>query len=110
MSVMLVFDVHGTLECGDPRGPVRLKSLRALKAENFVVGIVGAYEKVQKRVHSLDFYYDGDPHKDENLRKVMEEYKPKLAFYVADRPSDREVALKNGFCYVRPEDFTLPQS
>jgi len=49
----------------------------------------------------------GDPHKPENLRKVQETYRPAFCIYVADLPSDRVAALKNGFSYIKPEDFNI---
>jgi len=104
-TVVITFDVDGTLECGEPKGPIKLDILRKLKEEKFTVGIVGAYQKVQKHIGNLDFYFGGDPHKIEHLSKVREMFKPRLALYVADRESDRAVALKTGFTYVCPEDF-----
>ncbi|RLI05644.1 hypothetical protein DRO26_01605 [Candidatus Bathyarchaeota archaeon] len=109
MVVVVVFDVDGTLESGNPAGPIKLETVRKLKEKGLTVGIVGAYERVQDKLSNLDFYFGGDPYKPENLRKIREKYKPTLAVYVADLPTDRNTALKTGFCYIRPEDFTLPE-
>lgn len=104
-EVLVAFDVDGTLEVGSPPGPIRLEAVRRLKERGLIVGIVGAKEKVEAALRGLDFYMGGDPHKERNLRELAARYRPALAIYVADRPSDREAALKAGFCYVRPDDF-----
>ncbi|RLI04120.1 hypothetical protein DRO30_00055 [Candidatus Bathyarchaeota archaeon] len=106
-KIVFVFDVDGTLECGNPKGPIKLRMLKRMKDKGFIVGIVGAYEKVQPYIKNLDFYFGGDPHKPENMRRVREKFNPFLGFYIADLPRDRIVALENGFCYIKPEDFKL---
>jgi len=107
LSVVVAFDVDGTLEVGDPKGPIKLEEVKRLKEAGFTVGIVGAKEKVEGLLRGLDFYMEGDPFKEKNLKELMRRYRPKLAIYVADRPSDREAALKAGFCYVKSDDFKL---
>lgn len=106
-SVLVAFDVDGTLEVGDPRGPIKLDDVRRLKEAGLIVGIVGAREKVEGRLVGLDFYMEGDPYKERNLKELASRFKPALAIYVADRPSDREAALRAGFCYLKPDDFSL---
>ena len=107
MRVLVAFDVDGTLTCGSPPGPIEPRLLRELKKAGFTVGIVGNYERALKVVAGLDFYLEGDPFKAENLARVASAFKPCLAIYVADLPSDREAALKAGFIYVSPRDLPL---
>ncbi|MEA2033150.1 MAG: HAD family hydrolase [Euryarchaeota archaeon] len=107
VDVVIAFDVDGTLECGEPPGIIKIETVKRLKEKGFIVGIVGAYKKVQRHISHLDFYLSGDPHKPENLKKVRETYKPAFCIYVADLPSDKVAALKNGFSYIKPEDFTV---
>lgn len=107
VDVVIAFDVDGTLECGGPPGIIKIETIKRLKEKGFIVGIVGAYKKVQRHINNLDFYFGGDPHKPENLRKVRETYKPAFCIYVADLPSDRVAALRNGFSYIKPEDFVV---
>jgi hypothetical protein len=107
MNVVIAFDVDGTLECGNPPGLIKIETVKRLKERGFIVGIIGAYKKVQQHINNLDFYLSGDPHKPENLRKVHETYKPTFCIYVADLPSDRVAALENGFSYIKSEDFVV---
>jgi len=105
MKVLIAFDVDGTLECGNPPGPIRLERVRLLKEAGFTVGIIGALERVMPKLPNLDFYYPGDPHKPEGLKEVKEKFKPLLAIYVADLPSDRKSALKLSYSYIHSIDF-----
>jgi len=107
LRVLLAFDVDGTLACGSPPGPIKPELLVRLKEAGFIVGIVGNYERALSEARGLDFYLEGDPFKAENLARVASAFKPCLAIYVADLPSDREAALKAGFIYVSPRDLPL---
>jgi len=105
MKALIAFDVDGTLECGKPPGPIKLERVRVLKEAGFTIGIVGARERVIPKLPNLDFYFSGDPHKPEWLKAVKDQFKPLLAIYVADLPSDRKAALRLGFSYICPKDF-----
>ena len=104
---MIAFDVDGTLEVGNPPGPIKLSKLKRLKEFGLIVGIVGSFKKVKGVLPNLDFYYPGHPHKPKYLREIRERYNPALAIYVGDEEADRLAALNAGFIYVRPEDFPL---
>jgi hypothetical protein len=105
LPFVVAFDVDGTLEYGDPEGPIKLERVKQLKDEGFSVGIIGAREKVENLLPNLDFYSPGDPLKPEGLREVKERFNPIMGIYVADRASDREAALQTGFCFMYADDF-----
>ena len=108
MKVVVAFDVDGTLEVGNPPGPIKLSELKRLKELGLVVGIVGAFEKVKRIISDLEFYYPGHPHKPKYLKEIKERYNPVIAIYVGDDDADRVAALSSGFIYVRPEDYPSP--
>lgn len=102
---VIAFDVDGTLEYGDPKGPVELKRVKELKDEGFTVGIIGAKEKVEHLIPGLDFYYRGDSVKFVFLKEVKEKFSSIIGIYVADMESDRRAALEAGFCFINANDF-----
>jgi len=109
MRVVIGFDVDGTLECGWPPGVIKLASVLALKRRGFIVGVIGAYERVPEKVlRSLDFAYGGHPNKPRYLREVVERFGPDLMIYVGDEDRDRDACAAAGVVYVRPEDFRVP--
>ncbi len=107
-NIVLIFDVDGTLEVGDPPGPIPLSVLSYLKEKGFIVGIVGSWAKIPKEILSkLDFYYPGHPEKPKWLSEVCKKFNPIIAFYIADEERDREACREARVTYIRPEDFRL---
>lgn len=107
-DVVLVFDVDGTLEVGNPPGPIPLKTLLYLKEKDFIVGIVGSWDKIPERtLAKLDFHYPGHPEKPKWLSKVRERYSPTIVLYIADEERDRDACKRAGVTYVKPEDFRI---
>ena len=110
VTVVLAFDVDGTLNVGCPRGPIDVGILLKLKGKGFIVGVIGAFDKVPKSIlDRLDFYFGGHPNKPRYLKLVVEMFKPDLILYVADEDRDREACRIASVIYVRPEDFRIPK-
>jgi len=108
-TIVIAFDVDGTLECGNPKGPIKLKTIRALKRAGFIVGIIGAYQKavaagLQGGI-DVDFLMSGHPYKPKHLTHLKLVYRPALTIYVGDEPADRQAALQTGCAYIKPQDF-----
>ena len=108
MRIVIAFDVDGTLECGAPKGNIKLSTLLELKKRGFIVGIVGNYLRVPKEIlQKLDFCYGTHPFKAIYLRKIKSDYKADLVIYVADDELDRRACLVAKVIYVHPQFFNI---
>ncbi len=114
-KVVFAFDVDGTLEVGEPQGPVRLELLARIKRDckESYVGTVGNLEKGREAMKlckslynfRLDFVLPGHPFKPLWLKWLKLLYKPTKAFYVGDEERDERAAKKAGYTYLSPADF-----
>jgi len=96
VSVVVAFDVDGTLEISGGRIPVR--HLLDLKRVGFVVGVVGNWELAIKHVKGLDFYQAGIPSKADILSAIGAGKVFRL--YVGDLESDRREAERAGWNFI----------
>jgi len=101
VSIVVAFDVDGTLEISGGRIPVR--HLLDLKRAGFVVGVVGNWELAIRRVKGLDFYQAGIPSKADILDAIGTGKVFRL--YVGDLESDRCEAERAGWNFIFASDY-----
>ena len=97
--VVVLFDIDGTLEVGDPPGPISLDLVRQAIALGYVVGSASdrvlSFQRELWRRHEIDLHFIGHKH---HLHEIRSRY-PDLARYVhiGDTETDRYYADMHGF-------------
>ncbi|MEM1557398.1 MAG: hypothetical protein QXI11_01015 [Thermoproteota archaeon] len=104
---MIAVKVDGVLECGEPRGPVKIAWLTSLSATERVVIVDDNYRKVWNRIdlggHTIPAYVLGDSLRD-RLRNIKLLFQEDRYIFVGPE-SDRVDAEAEGFTYIQPEKF-----
>lgn len=104
--MLVAFDVDGTLECGNPQGPIKLDILKRMKNEGMVIGIISpSLFRVKKELGKLLDFYKAGP-KEEVMREIRMSYSGRV-LYIGDSIHDELAAAKAlwEFCYAK--DFKL---
>ena len=107
MLIVISFDIDGTLEAGDPPGPVTMDMVRAAQRQGFIIGscswsLVGKQRDLWER-HRIPVHFAV---RKPDLSRV------RAKFHYADRfihigdsdRNDRRNALKNGFEHLWPDE------
>jgi len=114
LKVVLCFDVDGTLDVGDPRGPIDHRLLWHLATLDIVTCVVSdSWGKIPGDVLGKVKYVYGTRRGDKtpSLREIL--YNERrvspfvVPFYVGDLESDRVMAERAGFIYVHPRVFRV---
>ena len=82
MPVMVSFDIDGTLEVGDPPGPISLELVRRAVALGYVVGSasdrVVSFQRTLWQTHRIEMHFIGHKH---HLHSIRSRY-PDLTRYI----------------------------
>ncbi len=101
MAILVSFDIDGTLEAGDPPGPITMDMVRRAEAHGCIIGSSSDRPlPVQQAIwdrHSIQvsFVSSKQGHLDVKSRFTAEEY-----YHIGDTELDRQYALKAGFRFV----------
>lgn len=106
VRVLVAFDVDGTLECGQPPGPVPLAQLAELTAAGVGVAIVSPSGARPAGAPYPEFL-DGD--RVVNLRAAAAAFGVGLWLYVSDN-RDQAAAREAGFSYIEAADFVASRT
>jgi len=103
--IVLAFDCDGTLDFGNPAGPVKLSWLKKLDtSEGIAVVMVSPSAKGRGFVERLD----GD--RLANLNVVRRDWPEAVLYiYISDN-NDEDLAWKADFVHVHPKNFRLPET
>lgn len=100
MAILLSFDIDGTLEAGDPPGPITMEMVRRAHALGCIVGScsdksLAAQQAIWDR-HGIQASFVSLKHLlgDVKARFSVEEY-----FHIGDRNLDQQFALRAGFSF-----------
>jgi len=101
------FDIDGTLEVGDPAGPIPLEVVRRARALGYIVGSASDRVKSDQRAlftaHSIELDFIGHKH---TLDGVRERFHRATRFiHIGDGDADRHYAKLHGFEFYLPEDL-----
>ncbi|MEE8442354.1 MAG: HAD family hydrolase [Dehalococcoidia bacterium] len=104
---LISFDIDGTLEMGDPPGPVTIEMVRRAKEMGYVVGScsdrpVGS-QKQMWEANALVMDFTVLKHQ---LPEVKALFKAEAYCHVGDRELDRQFAHQAGFDFLWPGDAT----
>ena len=105
-SVMVSFDIDGTMEFGDPAGPVTIDLVRTAKGLGYVVGCASDRPlSSQRRLWSeaaVDMDFIGGKH---DLHVQRDLWTCQRMVHIGDTDVDRHYALLAGFEFVHVDEL-----
>ncbi|MBF8267573.1 MAG: hypothetical protein HW388_1081 [Dehalococcoidia bacterium] len=101
MRVVISFDIDGTLEVGDPPGPVTLEMVRRARDLGCIIGSasdrsISAQQALWQR-HNIEVHFTSLKHK---LADVKAAFEAEWYVHTGDRELDRQFALEAGFDFI----------
>ena len=109
MVILISFDIDGTLEVGDPPGPLTMELVRKTKAQGFLVGSCSDRPLSGQRAifeqHNIPMDFAVSKHM---LPDVKAEFQADVYYHIGDREDlDKKVALEAGFEFLWPDEALL---
>ena len=105
MATLVSFDIDGTLEAGDPAGPVTMNMVRNAQAHGCIIGSASDRPlPVQQSIwdrHGITVSFTSSKQRlpDVKLRFPAEEY-----YHIGDTEMDKQLAEAAGFVFVWMDD------
>ena len=97
--VLISFDIDGTLEAGDPAGPIGMDRVRQAVALGYIVGSASDRVKSDQRsifdAHSIELHFIGHKHTLDEVRARFDE--ATRFIHIGDTDVDRHYATLHGF-------------
>ena len=98
MAILISFDIDGTLEVGDPPGPITMDMVREAKDAGFLVGScsdrgLGVQQSIWDN-HSIPADFVAMKHR---LSEVKEKFQADRYIHIGDRVLDQTFAHEAGF-------------
>ncbi len=104
LRYLISFDVDGTLEVGDPPGPITLALVKQAKALGHVIGSCSDRTHSDQanlwRTHGIEVEFTSLKYE---LPEVLARFPSDRAIHVGDSHVDRMYAEKAGFTYLTPD-------
>lgn len=103
---LVSFDIDGTLEVGDPPGPLTMDMVRVVKAKGFIIGScsdrpLSAQRAIWKK-HNIEVDFVTSKHM---LSDVKGKFSADAYCHIGDREDlDRQYALKAGYDFLWPDE------
>ena len=105
MAILVSFDIDGTLEAGDPPGPIPMAMVRNAEAHGCIIGSSSDRPlPVQQAIwdrHNIQVSFVSSK---QNLLDLKSRFAAKDYYHVGDTDLDRQFALEAGFNFVWMED------
>jgi len=101
LKILISFDIDGTLEVGDPPGPVTLDMVRRARESGCIIGtgsdrtLSVQQDLMDKNNIPIDFV--SLKHK---LSEVREAFEVERYYHIGDTELDRQFALRAGFNFL----------
>ena len=101
MKILLSFDIDGTLETGDPPGPITLEMVRRAKELGCIIGSasdrsISAQQGMWDR-NSIEVDFVSQKHV---LIGIKEKFEADYYLHMGDRELDRQFAREAGFEFM----------
>ena len=107
--VLISFDIDGTMEFGDPPGPISAAVARELVARGVIVGVGSDWPRSAQAPlwngHGVEPRFVGGKH---HLHEVKAEFPADRYVHVGDTDVDERYALLAGFEFLHVDDLELP--
>jgi phosphoglycolate phosphatase-like HAD superfamily hydrolase len=107
--VVVSFDIDGTMEFGDPPGPVPAAVVRELIARGYVVGCASDWPRSSQQPlwarHGIEPSFVGGKH---HLHEVREQFEADQYLHVGDTDVDERYALLAGFEFLSVYELVTP--
>ncbi len=101
MAVLVSFDIDGTLEAGDPPGPISMSMVRKAQAHGCIIGSSSDRPlPVQQAIwdrHSIEVSFVSAK---QDLPDVKSRFSAAEYYHIGDTELDRQFALTAGFHFV----------
>ena len=101
MAILVSFDIDGTLEAGDPPGPITMSMVRKAEAHGCIIGSSSDRPlPVQQAIwdrHDIQVSFVSNKH---NLLDVKSRFTAEEYYHIGDTELDRQFALEAGFHFV----------
>ena len=105
MSVLVSFDIDGTLEAGDPPGPITMGMVRKARAHGCIIGSSSDRPlPVQQAIwdrHGIEVSFISAK---QNLLEVKSRFQADVYYHIGDTELDRQFALEAGFQFIWMDD------
>ena len=105
MAILVSFGIDGTLEAGDPPGPITMDMVRNAEAHGCIIGSSSDRPlPVQQAIwdrHNIQVSFVSSK---QNLLDLKSRFAVKDYYHVGDTDLDRQFALAAGFNFVWMED------
>jgi hypothetical protein len=106
--ILVSFDIDGTMEFGDPPGPVPAEVARELVGRGYIVGVASDWPRSSQQPlwsrHGVEPEFVGGKH---HLHEVKE-FPADRYVHVGDTEVDERYALLAGFEFLHVEQLELP--
>jgi hypothetical protein len=107
LSILISFDIDGTLEVGDPPGGITMDMVRRAQAKGFVIGSCSDRSATAQRAiwdrHDIQVDFI-------SLKHMLDDVKARFStdryIHIGDRDMDRQFAERAGFEFLWVDDAT----
>ncbi len=103
------FDIDGTMEFGDPPGPIPVALARAMAELGHVIGSGSDRTRADQtnlwEAHGVDVHFVGGKH---HLPEVRERFPAERYVHIGDTDVDRHFAKVAGFEFYWSHEFDAP--
>mgnify|MGYP001393840781 FL=1 len=101
MATLVSFDIDGTLEAGDPPGPITMSMVRKAEAHGCIIGSSSDRPlPVQQSIwdrYNIPVSFVSHKH---DLPEVKSRFTAEEYYHIGDTEMDRQFALEAGFHFV----------
>jgi len=106
LAILISFDIDGTMEIGDPPGPVTLEMVKTARAKGIITGSCSDRPMSAQRAiwEEYGVEYDFVCYK-HLLSDLKTQFEVEEYYHVGDRDDlDRKYAVKAGFGFLWPDE------
>ncbi len=106
MAILISFDIDGTLEVGDPPGPLTMEMVKIVQDKGFLIGSCSDRPPSSQRSMWEEYEISVDFTVAKHLlSEVKSGFDADAYYHIGDREDlDRQNALRNGFEFLWPDE------